>query len=241
MAGANPRRRQFGRDARGVRHAVRIRRPAAALLPGGGAGHVARPHHHGEVELVAAVFVRQRLDIADGHFDLGAGRDVGHRLGKDVGPLLVEQAGELALRAGLLVNFAGLFATLDYALYHTIGDAQRHVVHGSVVGERKGIDGLNGFGEGIFELLGDVHPRHEAADFRLDAGVLQGAVLAGVLAVRVDQRQLAGGLLVFHGARRMVCMRQAPLGQQNWWPRRRRGWGLRTAGGADAPPGQFHA
>src|SRR5512135_1791552 len=53
------------RDPGGIRHAVGVGSPAAALPADRRAGNVARSHHHREHELVRALLVLERLDVAD--------------------------------------------------------------------------------------------------------------------------------------------------------------------------------
>ena len=60
---------------------------------GATAGNIARSDHHREVERVRSLLVRNRLHVADYDLHLGAGHDIGHRLGEDVGAFLVQQAG----------------------------------------------------------------------------------------------------------------------------------------------------
>ncbi len=90
MTGAGAGMRNGRSDMRGVRHTVRIRRPAAALFAGRVAGDIARPHNHRKTKLVCPRVVPERFDVANSDFDFRAGRDVCHRLRKDVRPLLVE-------------------------------------------------------------------------------------------------------------------------------------------------------
>src|SRR5512144_2750253 len=96
MSGAYAGRRHLRCDLRSVRHAIGIRRPAAALLADCVARDVARTDDHRESECVSAGFVGDSLDIADMNAHLLSGSYVRDRLREDVRTLLIEKCRYLA-------------------------------------------------------------------------------------------------------------------------------------------------
>ena len=65
------------------------------------------------------------------------GQDVGDRLREDVGPLLVEQRGDVARCRALLVDGARFLAALDDAAHGAVADQHGHVVDRGVLRERE--------------------------------------------------------------------------------------------------------
>ena len=118
VAGARAFGRDGRRDARGVGHAA--------------ARHVARRHHHREIERVGAGFVGHGFHVADLDGHSGSGKDIGNGLGEDVGTLLIEQAGDAAGAAGFLVDLARFVARFDEAANGAVADVHGHVVHGGI-------------------------------------------------------------------------------------------------------------
>src|SRR4029077_19642482 len=113
VSGASALRCQVRGDFGGVGNFVGVGSPAASLFANRFARDVARADDHGENELVRAILVFERLQIADGDGDLFAGQDVGYRLREDVRTLLVEESGDVSGLLGLLVDGSGLFAFSD--------------------------------------------------------------------------------------------------------------------------------
>ena len=198
---ARRRERRPGRDldARGrAQHDSLAHRPALGQRGDrrGVPGDVARPDDHREHILRHAVAAPRELDGGDAHDDLRAGFDVGDRLREDVRALLLEQAGDIAGLARLLVDGAGERAFLDLALdgLRAAGtaDDHRHAVDRGAVREREGVHRLDRARIRIRVGLLDDGAREEAADLDLHIGVLQRAGTEGVAVVveRVERAAL---------------------------------------------------
>ena len=164
------------RNARGVRHAIGVRRESVAFGAyrgeRGRAWNVTRPNNHRKDEFIGTVFVFQRLDITDRDLDLLAGKNVGDRLRKDVWTLLIQQAGCLAVGLGGFIDGLGFFAPQDLSAHRAISHDHGHIIDSSILGQRKRVDCFDLFSERIFKLLSDYHARQESADLRSGAGVL---------------------------------------------------------------------
>ena len=102
-----------------------------------------RADDHREDELVPAVGVGQRVEVADVDVDLLARLDVGDRLGEDVRPLLGQQRGDVALALGLLVDLLGLLALADDAADLPLADGHDELVDRRVVRQREDVDRLD--------------------------------------------------------------------------------------------------
>ena len=137
------------------------------------AGNVARADDHRERPLVSAGFILQRLDVADDDRDLLARHDVGDGLREDVRALLIEQAGNLAVRLRLRVSGLRFFAAHDLAVNGAIADLHRHIVNGCGLRQRERIDRFDLIGEWIGKLLRHGHPREKAADLGSHVRVLE--------------------------------------------------------------------
>jgi len=180
-------------DARGVRNLPGVGRPARALATLRVTRDVAGSHHHREDERVEAVLPGQDLGVADGDVHGGPGFDVGHRLGEDVGALLVQKRGHVPLLAGLLVDAPGLVAGFDQAADGPLPDLHLHVVDRCVLRQRERVEGLDLVLARVVEVLGHRDRGHQPRDMGLDGGVLQGA-LPGWLAVGAQDHQRPGAL-----------------------------------------------
>jgi hypothetical protein len=113
----------------------------------------------------------------DAHADLLTGEDVGHGLGEEVGALLVEQRGRLALGAGALIGVAGLLARLDDAADDALAEDELHVIHRGLLRQREDVEGLERLGIGVLEDLGDGDAGEEAAHLGVHLGALEAEVL----------------------------------------------------------------
>ena len=138
-------------------------------------------------------FPAQWLHITHAHINVIAGHDVGHRSGKNIGALLLQQRGTLAFRLGLRIDALGFFALTHYALDHAIANADFHVIDGCIMRQRENVNGLNGHGAGVGVLLRDGGGSHEAAHIDYGVSVKQrdGLILSGS-AGAVKQRAFAG-------------------------------------------------
>src|SRR6266850_5659699 len=161
-------------DAGGIRHLVGIGGPTAGLSTDGLSRDVARTNHHGEHKFVGAGFVLEHFYVGNLDFDFSARLDVGHRLGEDVRPLLIEQRGDVSLLLGLLVDLLGFLATLNDAAHDALANVQRHIVHGRVLRQRENIYRFDFVVRRIPELLSHGDARDKAADFSANVGVFQG-------------------------------------------------------------------
>ena len=132
----------------------------------------------GELEGVLAVPGVDDLEVADLDGDRRARLDVRHGLREDVGPLLLEQGGDEAGVAGLLVDRAGECPFLHLALHDafaTVGidDGHGHRMHRRPVGHRERVDRLDRRVVGVRISLSDRYRDDRSADLGLDVGVLQ--------------------------------------------------------------------
>jgi hypothetical protein len=94
-------------------------------------------------------------------------------LRKNIGPLLIEQGGNMSGCFRLFVDRARFFAFLDYAAYGTVADLDGHVINRSILGRRKRIHRLDWIGCGVFEDLRECNSREKSADRAAHVGVLQ--------------------------------------------------------------------
>ena len=164
MSGAGAFRRYRRGDARRIRHT---------------AGNVPGRHHHREVERICAGFVGHGFYVADLDLHLGAREDVGHRLGEDVVPLLVQQARDVSGAARIFVELARFVARLDQPADGAVAYQHGHIVHRGIGRQRKGVDRFNLLLKRVFEFLGDRNPPERPADARLHLGVLERADALG--------------------------------------------------------------
>ena len=67
----------------------------------------------------------------------------------------------------------GFLAAFDLAAHRAVADLHGHVVDGGVLRQREGVDGFDLFLVGVLEFLRDGDAGEEAADLRLDVGMLQ--------------------------------------------------------------------
>src|SRR5262245_23923125 len=135
-------------DSRGIGHLV-----CAGLLWVGIARDVTWTNNHREHKLVRAILVLQRFDIADRNLHLFTRKDVGDRLSEDIWTFLVEQTCNLATRLSGIVNSLGFFARKNLAAHCPVADDHGHIVDGCILRQRKGVDRLDLFLEGILKLL----------------------------------------------------------------------------------------
>ena len=166
------------------------------------AGDVARADDHREDPLEEAVLVGQRLDVADLDLDGHPRLDVGHGLGKDVRPFLVQEAGDFTRGARGLVNPARFLFLLDLSHHAPAPDEHHHPVDGGLVRQGKDVERLDLLVRLVDEGLAHRRTPHEGRDLGTDIGVAQGAGTAG-LAIRCHDQQLSrvgsGVLLRRHG------------------------------------------
>ena len=146
--------------------------PAAFFRPchSDGAGDVARRHHHGEAQPELAVIVTQGLLIAQLHRDRVTRADIGHRVGEDVGPVLLHQRGVAAFAARLLVCPPRRPALLDARLDDPVADAEPHLVDRGVLGQGKDVHPFEPGPGRIVKLLAQTDARHHTADAYLHFG-----------------------------------------------------------------------
>jgi len=79
-----------------------------------------------------------------------------------------------------LVDTPGLLLPLDLPADHTLANCHEHVIHGGVLRQGEGVDGLNALVKGIVELLIDLDPGDEPGDLGLHIRVFQGAEAQGL-------------------------------------------------------------
>ena len=163
-------------NARGVPDAGGVCAPASAPAPAQAlpAAHIARPHHHGEDELIASPLGHQGLGVADDDLDLIARHDVGDGLGEDVWALLLQQGSGLAPGLGPPVDGARLGPPLHHALDHPLTHPNGQRVYGRPVGQGEDVDGLDGLSIRILKELCHLHPGHKAGHLGVHVRVLQG-------------------------------------------------------------------
>ena len=232
-------------DAGGIGDACRVRRPtrAARWRPasrldltdsslqlggrlGGGRfwrpGNEARPDDHREAELVGARVVGEQVDVADLDLDAAAGRDVGHALGEDVGPFLLQQAGRGAARHRVLVDEPCVVAPLDHSDDAPCADQHRHLIDGCGAREGEDVDRLDRLVQRVDEGLLHAHAGDEARYLSLDRSVLQRTLDELAFRVGDAQRTLSdvlGQLEVTGDVARRRGPRKAECGEQ-WNPDR---------------------
>ncbi len=165
-------------------------------------------HREAQRELTAGLV--HRLLVFDLHDDGFAGADIGDLVGEDVGALLFQQGGLLALGLGLLVDFASFLARLDLAFDEAIADLHLQDVDGGIFRQREDVGALDPSLARVLEALGDLDAGDGTGDIHLDVG-LQARRLdeeagflggkeqrAAVDVVRLDQAgELAGFRLAF--------------------------------------------
>src|SRR5512145_859331 len=93
------------------------------------AGNVAFAHDHGKREFIDAVFISKRLDIADRHFDRGARRNVGDRLGKEIRSLLIKERGGASFSSRFRKEPLSFLATFDLAANYAPADIHRQLIY----------------------------------------------------------------------------------------------------------------
>ena len=102
-----------------------------------------------------------------------AGRDIGDRLGEDVGPFLLEQRCRLAAPFGIVVDPPRLGPLFDLGAHHTAADRHLHRADGAVLRQRKDVDDLDRFVVRIAEGLGHLDVGQKATELGFDRGVLE--------------------------------------------------------------------
>ena len=183
------------RDAVAVRHRIgRRRAPAAAVGAQVDALHdrrriVARADHqrHPQREFVAGLL--HRLLIFDLHQHGFAGADIGDRVGEDVRPLLLGQRGLLAVRAGLLVDDAGLLPLLDVADDDAVADHHLERVDRAARRQRIDVGRLDPVLGRVAEDLRDAGADRRAGHREVDVDAEPGRVGVAVIGL---QQQRAG-------------------------------------------------
>src|SRR5437773_2496327 len=153
VAGAYSRLQDRGIDSRGVGDVGRVGGPAAPRLPDRLAGDETGTDHHREGELVRPRFVGQEIEVTEADDNFLAGQDVGHRLGEEVGPLLVEQRGGSAGATGLVIKRPGFLPLPDDTADDAISEADLQVVDRGSAREREDVDRFDGPIVGVLEDL----------------------------------------------------------------------------------------
>src|SRR5262249_35006508 len=131
------------------------------------AGNVAWADDHWKRELIDAVFIRKRLDIADHYFDRGPRQAVGDRLGEEGRALLIEERGDAALRTRLREESLRFRAPFDFAANHLPADIHRQLINGGTRRQREEVDGFDLLFHRVMKLLRQGDARKKAADFGL--------------------------------------------------------------------------
>src|SRR6266705_2902793 len=96
--------RRRRRDARSVRHTIRIGCETISFRANRLARHITRADDHRKHEFIRPVFILKSLDVTNRDLDLFAGKDVRDRLREDVRPLLIEETCSLTIRPGSFIN-----------------------------------------------------------------------------------------------------------------------------------------
>ena len=186
------------RDSRSIGDGIGVGRPAWPARDGQRhAGDVAWTDDHREAESEAPRVVPYGVLILDLDRDGRTGRDVGQRRGKDVRPLLLDEARALAFMLGLLVGGLGRGALLDDTVDDPVSDPHAQVIDGGVVGQGEDVYRVRPLVARIRELLAHRCPGHQAGDPQLDVGPDDGRrPRRGVLGGTPEQRALtdAGAL-----------------------------------------------
>ena len=130
------------RDAVAVRHRIARQRLAAVIdrRDLAALGIVAGRDDQREAQRIDACVLLHRLLIFDADDDRFVRADIGHRVGEDVGPLLLDQARLLPGVLGGLIGPLGVVAAFDLALDHARADLHAQRIDGRLLGERKHID-----------------------------------------------------------------------------------------------------
>src|SRR5436309_1486542 len=168
-------------DLGGIRHLVSVRHGAPVLswllqrnilkfrvarilhLAGGSGGiarDIARSNYCREYKFISAGLILQQFKDRERDLDFAIGRNVGDRLGKDVGTLLVKQGGGVSGGAGGVEDLARLFAFLDYSLDFTLAHLHGHAIYRAVMRQGKDIDGLYSVGQDVLKFLRDHNTGH---------------------------------------------------------------------------------
>ena len=177
----------FRRDAVAVRHRIGSGcAPAAAILLELDVLHdrrrvIARRHNHRHAQRELVAGLMHRFLIFDLHQHGLAGSDIGHRVGKDVRPLLLGQRSFLAVRLGLFVDDAGLLPLLDLADHDAVADHHLERIDRAARRQRIDIDRLDPILRRVLEDLRDAgadgRARYREIDVDAEAGRFSVAVL----------------------------------------------------------------
>src|SRR5215470_970983 len=161
------------RDARRVRHLVRVRRPPGTRRwpRDRRTRNVAGADDHWKPQAELPRVVSDGLLVLDLDADRGAGRNVRHRRGEDVGPFLLDEARAPAVLLGLLVLRLRGGSLLDDALDQSVADLHAQVVDRRVLGQGKDVDAFRPRLTGIRELLTDRGARHDTGHDDADVGL----------------------------------------------------------------------
>ena len=111
-----------------------------------------------------------RLLILDADDDGFVRADIGHRVGEDVGALLLDETRLLACVLGRLVERLGVLAALNLAFDHAVADLHAERVHRGLLGQGKDIDALEPAIARVLEALGDDGAGDGAVDVDDDVG-----------------------------------------------------------------------
>ncbi len=103
-----------------------------------------------------------RLLIFDLHHDGLARTDIGHRIGEDVGSLLLDQGGLAAGSFCCFVDHLGLDPLFDFTNHDTVADHHLEGVYGAAVGQRIDVNRFDPVLRRIVEDLRDAGARGRA-------------------------------------------------------------------------------
>src|SRR5205823_1542404 len=116
-------------------------------------------HDQWHAQPIAALTEAQRFLILDLHDDRLTRPDIRDLVGKDVAPVLLDEARLLAFRFRRLVDLPRLAALLDLAFDEMRADLHLQRVDGRRLGERKEIDALDPALGRVLEALRDLRSR----------------------------------------------------------------------------------
>jgi hypothetical protein len=135
------------------------------LRTSGFAGDVSWSHHHWKYELVRAIFIGQRFDIANLNFDFFARQYVRNGLCEDVRSFLIKKAGNFPSGPRCFINSFSFFSSKDLPFNNPFSDYHRHVVDCGVLRKWKSVDGFDSLFERVLKFLCDVDTRDEPAEY----------------------------------------------------------------------------
>ncbi len=157
------------------------------------AGVVARRHGQRQAQAVASCIRLQQFGVAEDDADGFTCADIGDRGAEQVGTLLFDQAGLLAVVTGLLIGLAGLLALLNLAVDPALTDFQGHGMNGGALAGRQHVATLGKGATGVAEGLANLYFGDRAADLYLHVGIEQQRRLPAAV-VRAKQEHACLGV-----------------------------------------------